>query len=143
VSLYIFLFAGSLVYAGLLFLTARMIWGKRIKQLEQDLQHFSEAMGQMAEIQTRTYRKLSGTLGSLEERILDLSLPTNDPNLPLERRHNVLALARKGASIDEIVSRLRVPRGEAELILDLRKYMDSGSGRAATGKEKVIDYAEA
>lgn len=52
-------------------------------------------------------------------------MPSADAPLPLERRHQVLTLARKGVSAEEISRRLNIPKGEAELILSLRKYVDA------------------
>ena len=72
----------------------------------------------------KSYRKVSGNLGDIEERIVELAIPSEDSRVPLERRRQVLALAHKGVALEEITKRLRVPRGEAELILNLRKYMD-------------------
>jgi len=118
-------------------------WSRRLLVLERDLQQFSVAMCQMAEIQMKSYRKLTGNLGDMEERIMDLALPSNDSNVPLERRHHVLALASKGVPIDDIVKRLNVPRGEAELIVNLRRIADVGNPKVtkAAGEEKR--YAQA
>ncbi len=112
--------------------------GRRLRALEQDLQTFSEAMCQMAEIQMKGYQKLNGNVGEIEERILELALPATDSRLPLERRHQVLALSRKGVAVDEIVKRLSVPRGEAELILSLQNYTDAATSNAArpNGEDK-------
>ncbi len=106
-------------------------YGRRVKTLERDLQGFSEAMCQMAEIQMKTYRRVTGNLGDIEERIVELAIPSEDTRLPLERRRQVLTLAHQGVAIGEITKRLNVPRGEAELILNLRKYMDVATPRAA------------
>jgi DNA-binding NarL/FixJ family response regulator len=111
------------------FLTNRIL-GRRVITLERDLQIFSEAMSQMAEIQMKAYHKISGNMGGIEERLLELAIPSADSRLPLERRHQVLALARKGAAIEEIAQRLNLPRGEAELILSLHKYAEISSPRA-------------
>ena len=116
-------------------------WSKRLGKLERDLQLFSDVVLQMAEIQMKSYSKLSGDLGEVEEKIMDLALPTQDCNLPLERRHHVLTLARKGVPIEEIVKRLNVPRGEAELILNLRRYVDVSTPRAAHAVAEVTPYA--
>ncbi len=106
-------------------------WGRRLRALEQDLPQFSAAISEMAEIQMKSYRKLSGHLGDMEERIMDLVVPSKDSGLPLERRHQVLALSRKGVAAEDIAKRLDVPRGEAELILGLRKFVDAGAARAS------------
>ncbi|HYK88154.1 MAG TPA: hypothetical protein VE398_05260 [Acidobacteriota bacterium] len=118
-------------------------WGRRLRMLERDLHQFSDVMSQLAEIQMKSYKKLSGNLGDMEERLMDLALPSQDSNLPLERRHHVLALARKGVLIDDIVKRLNMPRGEAELILNLRNYVDVGTSRAARTAVEKDRYAQA
>ena len=123
-----------------LFLQRR--WGTRLLALEHELQQLSEAMCQMAEMQVKSYRKLCGNLGDMEARIMDLSLPSDDPDLPLERRHRVLALARKGTPIDEIVKRLHMPRGEAELILNLRGFLDAKTPKAATTTGEARHHAQ-
>jgi hypothetical protein len=136
--------AGIATLQGLLcFVFLRGRWHKRFAALERDLQQFSDAMCQMAEIQMKSYRKLAGNLGDIEERIMDLTLPSSDSGLPLERRHNVLALARKGVPIEEIVKRLDVPRGEAELILNLRRFMDVATPKTAKAVGEVKRYAQA
>ncbi len=128
-------------YLAYLFLERK--WSRRLLALECELQQFSEAICQMAEMQMKSYRKLCGNLGDMEERIMDLSLPSEDPDLPLERRHRVLALARKGSSIDEIVKKLNLPRGEAELILNLRGFVDAKMPKAASTAEEARDHAQA
>jgi hypothetical protein len=117
-------------------------YGRRIKTLEHDLQRFSEAMCQMAEIQMKNYRKVSGNLGDIEERIVELAIPSENTRVPLERRRQVLTLAHKGVAIEEITKRLNVPRGEAELILNLRKYMDVATPRAAKSNGELKRHAQ-
>jgi len=126
--------------AGLHWVTKKKLLG-RIKALERDLQSFSDVMSKMAEVQTKTYHKFSTSVEDLEERIMELSVPSPDSGLPLERRHRVLALARQGMALDDIVKRLKAPVGEAELILNLRKYMGGESSRAAKTDEQVSPYA--
>ncbi len=125
----------------LLYCILRWRLGRRLSAVERDLQQLSDMMSQMAEIQMKSYRRLSGDLGEVEERIMDLALPSQDSSLPLERRHHVLALARKGVLIDEIVKRLNIPRGEAELILNLRKFADVPAPGAAKAVAEVKRYA--
>jgi hypothetical protein len=140
----IFMFLGCVtVSCGGAYCLVHRTMGKRIKMLEQDLQTFSEAMCQMAEIQMKGYQKLNGNVGEIEERILELVVPARDSRLPLERRHQVLALSRKGVAVDEIVKRLSLPRGEAELILSLQKYMDSATPKAARSNGESKPYVQA
>lgn len=136
-----FLVAAVAFYAAGVHLAIKRKWAKRVQVLEQDLQHFSEAMCQMAEIQMKAHRKLSANIETLEERIIDFSTPSNDANLPLERRHQVMALVRQGVSLEDIVKRLKAPRGEAELILNLSKYMGMDNPQAPKSNEQVKQHA--
>ncbi len=117
----------------------RMI--RRIHELERDLQYFSDVVSQMAEVQMKTFEKHSASFENLEERIMELSVPSHDSSLPLERRHQVLALSRQGVPLDDIVKRLKAPVGEAELILNLRKYMGGANARSTKMNEQVRKHA--
>jgi hypothetical protein len=112
----------------------------RVEDLERNLQSISTAMSQMMELQMETHRKYSAAFRACEERILELSVPLHDPSLPLERRHQVLALSRQGADLEEIVKRLKAPVGEAELILNLTKYMSLDSRHKAKMNEQVKQH---
>ena len=114
---------------------------RRIHALERDLQHLSEVVSQMAEVQMKTFEKHSASFEDLEERIMELSVPSHDSSLPLERRHQVLTLARQGVALEDIVKRLKAPVGETELILNLRKYMGGESVRSMKANEQVRQYA--
>jgi hypothetical protein len=98
------------------------IWRRRFLSLQQEMGRFSEDLLQVVELQSDLYRRVSRGLSEVEEKVLELSVPSSETPLPLERRHQVLTLARKGVSVDEIASRLNMPKGEAELIMNLRKY---------------------
>jgi DNA-directed RNA polymerase specialized sigma24 family protein len=112
----------------------------RIRKLEQDLQQVSSAMSQMAEIQVKEHEMFSSNIADLEERLVELSVPSFDENLPLEKRHQVLSLAQQGMPLEEIAQRLKAPVGEAELILNLRQYMGGGSS-LPKNKRQVTQYA--
>jgi hypothetical protein len=99
-------------------------WQRRFLALRKEVTQFSEDMLQMIELQSDIYHRVSRSLNDIEEKVLDLSVPSSETQLPLERRHQVLTLARKGVALDEISRRLNMPKGEAELILGLRKYAD-------------------
>jgi hypothetical protein len=114
----------------------------RLEVLERDLQTFSDAMCQMAEMQIRGFQKLNGNVGEIEERILELAVPPRDSSRTLERRHQVLALSRKGVAVDEIVKRLNLPRGEAELILSLQKFTDVATTTAAGSNGESNRYVQ-
>ena len=109
-------------------ISAGICWGvnrkmnRRFQALERDMKRVSEAMTQMADLQMKTHQKLSARFEDIEERMMELSVPSNDAELPLERRHQVLALDRQGVPVQEIAKRIKAPVGEAELILNLRKY---------------------
>jgi hypothetical protein len=113
----------------------------RIQKLERELQGISGLMSQMMEEQMKAHRKYAANIENLEGRIMELSIPSHDSNLPLERRHQVLTLARQGVGLDEIVKRLKAPMGEAELILNLGRYMGSNAAQNAKINEQVGDYA--
>jgi len=114
---------------------------RRIHELERDLQRFSDVMSQMADVQVKTFEKHSASIENLEERIMELSVPSHDSSLPLEKRHQVLALSRQGVPLEDIVKRLKAPVGEAELILNLRKYMGGANARSAKMNEQVRKHA--
>ena len=119
-------------------LKRKLTW--RIQSLERDLQSFSDVMGKMADAQTKTLHKFSSRFEELEERIMDLSVPSQDASLPLEKRHQVLALARQGVGVEDIAKRLKAPVGEAELILNLQKLMEGEKPRPARMNEQVRSY---
>jgi hypothetical protein len=101
------------------------IWRRRFFLLREEVQHLSEDLLQAVELQEDMYRSVRRGLDGIEERVLELAVPSADAPLPLERRHQVLTLARRGVSTDEIASRLNMPKGEAELILNLRRFADT------------------
>jgi hypothetical protein len=98
---------------------------RRLRRLTQEVARMSEDLLQMAELQMEIYRRVSRDLSDIEDRVLDLTVPSADAPPALERRHQVLTLARKGVALEEIARRLHIPKGEAELILNLRKYIDT------------------
>ncbi len=114
---------------------------QRTQSLEADLKRISDAVIQLAEIQMRSHEKSSVRFGNMEERIMELSVPSQDSSLPLERRHQVLALARQGVALEDIVKRLKAPIGEAELILNLRKYAGGESSPADKPNPQAKQYA--
>jgi hypothetical protein len=138
--LYFLLFILAL-YAGALHIMMRKKYFSRIQTLERDLQEISNVMSQIIETQMNTHRKYSANLDNLEERLMELSVPSHDSNLPLERRHQVLALARQGAGLEEIVRRLKAPAGEAELILNLGKYMNVDNPQNSKINKQVGQHA--
>jgi hypothetical protein len=137
----LFLIFVLIISAGIFhWITNRRLTG-RVRALEQNLQHLSDVVSQMADVQLTTFPKHTASLEDLEERIMELSVPSHDSSLPLERRHQVLALSRQGVGLDEIVKRLKAPVGEAELILNLQKYMGGEAPRSGKMNEQVRKYA--
>jgi hypothetical protein len=126
--------------AAALYLVLKRKFDSRIRKLEQDLQQLSSAMSQIVEIQLKDHEMFSSNVADLEERLVELSIPSFDESLPLERRHQVLSLAQQGMPLEEIVERLKAPVGEAELILNLRRYMRGGSS-LPDNKPQVTQYA--
>ena len=122
-------------------LVIRKYFLRRIEILERDLQDICSVVSHLAEMQADAHRKFSASMDNLEERIMELSVPSHDSNLPLERRHQVLTLARQGLTLEDIVKRLNAPVGEAELILNLGKYNGAESSSTAKYDEQVIQYA--
>jgi hypothetical protein len=114
----------------------------RIKSLEQELQTFSDVVVQLVEIQTQSHSQVTTSLEDLEERLLDMSVPSQDANSALERRHKVLTLARQGVSAEDISKRLGTPVGEAELMLKLRKFRGANLSNPIPVSQKVNPYAQ-
>ncbi len=106
-------------------------WQRRFLALKQEVGRLSDDFLQLIDLQQEMFHRVCRNLNDIDEKVMDLSVPTSDGPLPLERRHQVLTLARKGLSVDDIARRLSMPKGEAELILSLRKYAD---GKTATEK---------
>ena len=97
-------------------------WTRKVRALEQDLRSLSAALRRMNEAHLRSSEQLAGNLADVEERLTDLAVPSGDPELPLERRHRVLSLAKQGVPVDQISKTLNVPRCEAELVLSLQTF---------------------
>jgi hypothetical protein len=135
------LVAAAAAYAGVVHWILRKKFVKRLESLERDLLGFSDMMSQMTEIQMKIQKTFSANFEDLEERILELSIPSQDSDLPLERRHQVLTLARKGLGLKEIAKRLKAPVGEAELVLNLSKYMGGAGPRPERINEQGRPYA--
>lgn len=116
---------------------------RRARELERNLQHCSEALCQMVEIQMTEHQQIARNFGDIEERLLSLVTAEGDSTRPVDRRHQVLTMSRNGFPMDEIVRRLNIPKGEAELILNLRKYIGaSGSSTDESGGD-LRKYAQA
>lgn len=122
-------------------LLVRKTFSQRIQSLEKDLTDICAVVSQMAEMQVKSHRKYSVSMENMEERIMELSIPSSDSSLPFERRHQVLTLARRGMALDDIVKRLKAPVGEAELILNLGKYTKTENHGTARNEEQVRQYA--
>lgn len=103
-------------------LMLQLFWRRRFLALKKEMGRHSEDLLQVIELQSDLYKRISRNLSEVEEKVLELSVPTTETPLPLERRHQVHTLARQGISADEIARRLNMPKGEAELIMNLRKY---------------------
>jgi len=103
-------------------LVPQSLWRRRHNSLRQEMTRLSEDLIQLVELQAQVYKRIRDDINDLEGKVLDLAAPTSESPLPLQRRHQVLTLARKGIPVEEIARRLNMPKGEAELILSLRKY---------------------
>ena len=115
---------GLTVFVGgiILYHASRKKLLRRVDILEKDVARYKDAVDKMVDVQSRTLEKFTRRFEELDERLLELSVPSWDPEMPLEKRHRVLTLAKQGVPMDEIVERVKAPVGEAELILNLRKY---------------------
>jgi hypothetical protein len=122
-------------------LAIRKLMSRRIQKLEQDLQHVCNTVVHMAEKDAKSHAGLKASLDGLEERIMELSVPSHNARLPLERRHQVWTLARRGMSPEDISKRLKAPVGETELILNLGKYSGTESFRPGMENKQVGQYA--
>lgn len=97
----------------------------------------------MAEIQMTEHQKTERSFGQVEERFLSLVAPESDSARPVDRRHQVLTMSRNGFALDEIVRRLNIPKGEVELILNLRKYTGAAGSNADGTNGDLKKYAQA
>jgi hypothetical protein len=113
------------------FLLLQRFWRRRYESVRKELEKVSEDLSQIVELQSQFYERMRRDLTDLEGKVLDLAVPSSETPLPLQRRHQVITLARKGISSDEIARRLNMPKGEAELILSLRKYTEVKTAEAA------------
>ncbi|NWG13353.1 MAG: hypothetical protein HXY20_07460 [Acidobacteria bacterium] len=114
---------------------------RRLRRLERNLLDSAEALGQMVEIQMSEHRRISGYMDDIEERILSMSAPEAEPPRPIDRRHQVLALSRKGCDLAEITRRLNIPLGEVELILNLKNYLAGQGSQSAPSSGDMRQHA--
>jgi hypothetical protein len=124
-------------------LILQFVWSRRVCALKKEMARVSDDLLQIVELQSDVYRRVRQGLSEVEEKVLELSVPTADAPLPLERRHQVLTLARKGVSADEIARRLNMPKGEAELIMNLRRYVDAQTPETAPAPPRTYVRAGA
>ena len=128
----------SLNYAGVTLLLAassllslHWMWQRRYDALRREMAEISEELFQMVELQAETYRRVTHEISEVEEKMLELVVPAEESSPPLGRRSQVLTLSGKGLSIREISDKLRMPAGEVELILNLKKFLQKGGGSRA------------
>jgi len=115
----------------LIYLASKKKMERRVEALEADIRRYAEVVARMADVQSKTFEKFSIRFEEIDERVLELSVPSQDPEMPLEKRHQVLSLAKRGVPLEEIVERVKAPVGEAELILNLRKFQQGLKGAPA------------
>lgn len=109
-------------------------WQKRYALVRIDVERITQDVLHLAELQLDVYRKVAREVGSVEDRLHDLTLTAPDPSLPLERRYQVLRLSGHGMAPQQIAERLGMPSGEVELILNLKKFLDAAQARQARGR---------
>jgi len=129
--------------AAVLFLGLRLRSEKRVRALEQEVRRCSEVIGQMMELQMRQHQRFVGSINDIEERMLGFAAPGSDSPTPVDRRHQVLTLSRRGFGLEEIARRLSIPKGEAELILSLRKYVGASAPGVAADCGEAREHAQA
>jgi len=113
---------------------------RRIEKLEAELQMMSEMLQQMTEMQVESFRKLSGNIHEMEERFLDLSVPTADAGMPVERRRRIVTLGSKGMAVEEISKKLQVSRAETELVLNLQKWRSGAPAQAEAMRKSKSNH---
>jgi hypothetical protein len=136
----VILIMGMVLSAGIFGQICRKKLLGRIQALEQSLQSISDAVSQIAEVQNNAIKRSKSRFEDLEERLMDLCVPSQDASLPVEKRHKVLSLARQGMSAGDIAKRLKAPVGEAELIMNLSKYQGGKRRSSSPKKEQVGSY---
>jgi len=135
----VFITCGALASTFILWTRAE----KRARELERNLQHCSEALCQMVEIQMTEHQSIARNFSDIEERLLSLATPESDSIRPVDRRYQVLTMSRNGFALDEIVRRLNIPKGEAELILNLKKYVGAPGSKTDESGGDLRKYAQA
>jgi|WetSurSiteA1Bulk_404760.scaffolds.fasta_scaffold122979_2 hypothetical protein len=118
-------------------------WARRVRSLEQDLEALNASVERMNESQWLSQEQTSRGLAEVEERLMELAVPSGASDMPLERRHRVLSLAKQGASVDQISRTLNVPRCEADLILSLQSFASSASSLAGKAGGDPIRHVQA
>jgi hypothetical protein len=136
------LIAAPVIAAAVTCLILHFVWRRRLHALERDLQTCTEAICQIADTHMTSQQKMAGTITELEEKIVELTAPERRTGTDLDKRHRVLRLARNGVALDDISKRLKLPRGEAELILSLRKYVEMGAVQNQTSRGDVKSHAQ-
>lgn len=104
-----------------LYLAARRKDLMRIAEMRNE---FAEAIRELVTWSEHAYKDLSREVKRLQDQLAERARPddvqTSFNNL--DKRSHVISLAEKGLDLDEISQRLNVPKGEAELIINLKKY---------------------
>jgi hypothetical protein len=104
-----------------LYLAARRKDLLRIGEMRSE---FAEAIRELVTWSERAYKDLSREIKQIQDQLAEPARPddvqTSFNNL--DKRSHVIALAEKGLDLDEISQKLNVPKGEAELIINLKKY---------------------
>jgi hypothetical protein len=136
------LIASPAIAAAATYLVLHFVWGRRLHELERDLQTCTDAICQIADTHMTSQRRMAGAITELEKKIVELTAPERRTGTDLDKRHRVLRLARNGVALDDISKRLKLPRGEAELILRLRKYVEMGPVQNQTSRGDVKSHAQ-
>lgn len=85
---------------------------------------YAQTIQHLLSVVEEIYNRLSKDIRDLEARTGGDTAPgpaASDFNT-LDKRHHVISLAERGLNLDEITKKLHIPEGEAELIINLRRY---------------------
>ena len=91
---------------------------ERIEEQKRSLERMTEKLDRKKEEIDLSMKKVDGSLHRLKKDS-DETFLTDDENH--DKYQQVISLARKGLTVEEIEKRVQLPRGEVELILDLKK----------------------
>lgn len=106
-----------------LFFGLFLLWlsNRRERTARADLSHrlhqLAGAVDEMVQWNESAFRTVTRSVRSLEDEVQRGD--RNTPPSPVERKHRILGLARRGLTAEEITRQLNLPRAEVDLIVNL------------------------